>query len=835
MLEANGAAMAAAIRERVASFRIRKAHPLAAVSVKERLACGAVLLFAAFLDLFRLSEVGYGNTYYAAAVKSMLQSWHNFFFASFDPGGFVTIDKPPVAFWLQTISAKLFGFNGVSLALPQALAGVASVAVLYVLVRRIFGMVPALLAALALAISPVNVASNRDNIVDSLLVLVVLLAAWAAIKAVETGQFRWLIICAALVGLGFNVKMLEAYLVVPAFVVHYALAAPHPWRKRVGHLALAGLVSLVISLSWATAVDLTPVSQRPYVGSSGTNSELNLAIGYNGIQRLVGGLFGHGGRGAGSTRGSAARDATSRRNTSTSETGNAGGVSGGSGIFGGGSRAGDARRTGNFAGGPGGFGTGGPSPLRLFGTALGSQVSWLLPLALLALLASIWEIRPRALLARWQERSSLAAAPRASGEEPGAGGAAAVRTRAPEYRASVRSTLALVGREWSALRLTSRQQAWVLWGMWLLTMGTFFSVASFFHPYYMVNMAPSIAALAGIGIVGLWHDYRQPGWRGWLLPCALVLTAIAQVGFLAGAPASLDWLAPLVVIVALVAAALLALVRQSHRTQNVLPADGQPIVVATDGPAVERIKTVWATLAPRLRWSSMRTRTLAGVGVAALLLAPAVWSIATIASPGNEMAPSAGPQATGGFARAAGDMQEQTNTSLTAYLLAHQGHTKYLFATLNAMSAAPYVIATGKPVMALGGFSGGDQILTTAQLQQMVKANQVRYFLVSSGRGFAITPQIIAELPPQIREILEEMGGTRGGFGGIGGFGGFGANGANGALTSWVTNNCTVVPASQWSRSSGSTGSSASGGSVFPGGGGARETAGLQLYDCAGK
>ncbi len=151
-----------------------------------------IALIAAFCDFYQLQANGYANLYYAAAIRSMMQSWHNFFFVSYDPGGFVSVDKPPLGFWIQTISAKIFGYSGFSILLPEALAGVASVIVLYVLVRRAFGDVAGLLAALALAITPISVVTNRNNTIDSLLVLTSLLAAWAVLKATEQGSLRWL-------------------------------------------------------------------------------------------------------------------------------------------------------------------------------------------------------------------------------------------------------------------------------------------------------------------------------------------------------------------------------------------------------------------------------------------------------------------------------------------------------------------------------------------------------------------------------------------------------------------------------------------------------------------
>ena len=311
--------------------------------------CG-VLLLALFLDLFRLGQRGYSNLYYAAGVRSMLLNWHNFFFASFDPGGFVTIDKPPVGFWLQVLFAKILTFNSWSILLPQALAGVCSVALLAHLVRRVFGPLAGLVAGLTLALMPISVVTNRTNDVDSLLVLTVLCATWAIVVATETGRIRFLLLGAAIVGLGFNIKMLEAYLVVPALALLYLFCAPRRLRTKLLHLTLAAVVLLAVSLCWITVVDLTPVAQRPYIGSSGNNSEMSLAFGYNGLTRI----FGFNGL---------------QSTFSLSPVQQTGGVTS--------SDIGD------------------PGPLRLLNQQLGTQVSWLLPFVLAGILAVVWQRSPR--------------------------------------------------------------------------------------------------------------------------------------------------------------------------------------------------------------------------------------------------------------------------------------------------------------------------------------------------------------------------------------------------------------------------------------------------------
>ncbi len=302
----------------------------------------AVLALAVLVGFYNLWQDWYLDPYFATAVRSMLQSWHNFFFVSFDPAGFVSVDKPPLALWLQTASAKSLGYGSFSLLLPQALAGVASVALVYHLVRRAWGVPAAVLAALVLALTPISVAANRDNNMDSLVVLSALLGAWALTTAAETGRLRPLLLCALALGLGFNVKTLQAFLVLPAFVVLYLLAAPSSWRKRVSFLALATVVLVVVSLAWVLAVDATAAGQRPFVGSSSNNTEIDLVLGYNGLSRLL--------------PGSAVSSAY-------------------------------APQPGNIPGDPG--------PLRLFDAQLGGQIGWLLSLAACGLLV--------ACLAAWRQ------------------------------------------------------------------------------------------------------------------------------------------------------------------------------------------------------------------------------------------------------------------------------------------------------------------------------------------------------------------------------------------------------------------------------------------------
>ncbi|HEY2992121.1 MAG TPA: glycosyltransferase family 39 protein [Methylomirabilota bacterium] len=255
--------------------------------MRVRIALTAVLGLAGGLRLWGLTQNGFGNEYYAATVRSMAASAHNFFYASFDPAGFISVDKPPLGLWVQVASVKLLGFHGLAVLLPQALEGIAAVWILFHLVRARFGAPAGLLAALFLALTPVSVAIDRSSNLDSALVLVLLLASGALLRAAESGDRRWLVAAFALIGLGFNVKMLAAFVVLPAFVAVYLAGSVRPWRARLAEVALAGVVLTGVSLAWPLAYDLTPPEQRPYAGTTDRNSVLELAIGPYGIGRFV--------------------------------------------------------------------------------------------------------------------------------------------------------------------------------------------------------------------------------------------------------------------------------------------------------------------------------------------------------------------------------------------------------------------------------------------------------------------------------------------------------------------------------------------------------------------
>ncbi|MEO9256060.1 MAG: glycosyltransferase family 39 protein, partial [Tepidiformaceae bacterium] len=242
---------------------------------------------AAFLRLYRLADTGQ-NLYYAAGVRSMLDSWHNFFFVAFDPGGALAIDKPPLGFWLQAASAKALGFHWWTLALPQAVAGTVAAPVLYVIVRGRFGRTVAPIAALALALTPASVASARNNSLDTLTMLLMLVASAAALRALHDDRFRWLAITAVACGLAFNTKMFAAFVPLPAFAVAYTVAHRGTLGARRKALTGFGALLVAVSLSWVVVVGVTPASARPVLYNGYGNSIWALTFRFNGINRIIG-------------------------------------------------------------------------------------------------------------------------------------------------------------------------------------------------------------------------------------------------------------------------------------------------------------------------------------------------------------------------------------------------------------------------------------------------------------------------------------------------------------------------------------------------------------------
>src|SRR5690242_1579742 len=302
---------------------------------------------AAVLNLWGLSINGWANTYYSAAVRSMSTSWHDFLFASLDKTGLMTVDKPPLAFWVQALSARVFGYHPLSILVPEALMGVVAVGLVYDMTRRMFGRVAGTVAGLAFALTPITVAISRHNNPDELLILGCVAALWCTVQALQTGRTKWLVLSGVCVGLGFETKMGVALLVVPGIALAWMWSRwGETWRARAlafRQLLAGGAAMVAVGGAWPLLVTLTPAADRPWISGTSDNSIWSLIFGYNGLGRVAGQTGGPGG-GAGGGPG--------------------GGGFGGNSLFG-----------------------GATGPFRLLQSALGDQAGWLLGFAVVAALA----------------------------------------------------------------------------------------------------------------------------------------------------------------------------------------------------------------------------------------------------------------------------------------------------------------------------------------------------------------------------------------------------------------------------------------------------------------
>jgi 4-amino-4-deoxy-L-arabinose transferase-like glycosyltransferase len=292
-----------------------------------------LLVLAAVLNLWTLGRNGWANEYYSAAVRSMTSSWHAFLYGAFDASGVMTVDKPPLALWVQAASAKVFGFSSWSLLVPQALMGIAAVGLVYDLTRRVWGRPAGFVAGLVLATTPISVAIARHNNPDALLILCCVAALWCVVRGLEDGRTRWLVLAGVAVGLGFETKMAAALLVVPGLAAAWLWVAPRGRLAALRQLAAGGAAMVAVGAAWPLLIALTPAGSRPWVSGTNDNSILSLILGYNGVGRLSG------------------------------QTGGPAGTGG--------------------AGGPGGGVFGGPAGVfRLLDSTLGAQAGWLLGFAL---------------------------------------------------------------------------------------------------------------------------------------------------------------------------------------------------------------------------------------------------------------------------------------------------------------------------------------------------------------------------------------------------------------------------------------------------------------------
>lgn len=646
----------------------------------------AIMALSFALHMINIDSIGDANAYYTAAVESMLKSWSNFFFVAAEPGGSVTVDKPPLGLWIQAVFAYFLGVSGFTVTLPNILAGVFGIPILYFLVKKYMGEIAGLVAALVMALTPVYVATNRNNTMDGMLVFFLLLAAWAFIHATETGKLRWVLAGAFLVGLGFNIKMLQTFLPLPAFYALYFFGSKEGWLRKIVNLGIATILLITVSLSWAIVVDLTPADQRPYIGSSDNNTVMGLIFGHNGVSRLE---SNQGGRTppsapqtgqplnpssppqegprqsappqalaacAGSTLGDACSFNLPNGNTingtcitppSTSQlacapqgmpnTQNPGIQPGMPNAQNPGIQPGTSNTQGRT---PFSNETGSPGPFRFFTQPLSKQMSWLLPFALISVLLAIFGAR---------------------------------------IQLPIESGI---------------HKALVLWGGWLLTCVVFFSMISgIFHAYYAIMLAPALGAMVGIGFAQLWNWGKNRNWAVILLIVVVLITLGFQV-FASAQYGDLSWW--------MLGTGILL---------------GMGIMLLS----ISRRAAYLAVLA-------------------AMLVIPAYWTVMTTVSNADQNLPTAyagsnqqqGPDRARQPDDGAGSNKNQ---DLVDYLQANTQGVKYLVAVPSSQQGASLVIATGRPVLYMGGFAGQDEVVSVEDLAKMVANGELRYVLYGGERG----------------------------------------------------------------------------------------------------
>ncbi|MEU7302110.1 glycosyltransferase family 39 protein [Streptomyces sp. NPDC007206] len=636
-------------------------------------------LLAATLLLYlcNLGASGYANSFYSAAVQAGSRSWKAFFFGSLDAGNAITVDKPSAFLWPMELSVRIFGLNSWAILTPEVLMGVGAVAVVYAAVRRRFSPAAGLIAGAVLALTPVAALMFRFNNPDAMLALLMALACYFVVRAVEDGRTRWLVWAGTAIGFAFLAKTLQAFLILPPLAIVYAVCGPVRLRKRLGQLALA-TVALVVSGGWWVAiVELWPASSRPYIGGSQNNSFLELTFGYNGLGRING-----------------------------DETGSVGG--------------------GGGAGGSGRWGATGWD--RMFNSEIGSQISWLLPAALILLVAGLWATRKL--------------------------------RRASVTRAS-----------------------FLVWGGSLvMTMAVFSYMAGIFHQYYTVALAPYLAAVVGMGAGLLW-DRRRELWASITLAASVVAAAAWGYALLNRTSGYLPWLKWLVLIGGLAAALGLVFAGRLSR-RLALGAAAVGLVAALAGPTAYTLSTVDSA-----HTGSIPTAGPAGASVMGFGGGRGPGGTGGMRGgfggggmpgrqgqngqgqqgqqngngfPGGGTFPGGGMpgqnqqngngntqgqgrngggfpgrMGDGGGMGGAGGLLNGANVSAEAKKLLEQDASDYTWvaASIGSQNAASYQLTTGDPVMAIGGFNGTDPSPTLAQFKKYVAEGKIHYFIAGGRMG----------------------------------------------------------------------------------------------------
>ncbi|MFC8624759.1 ArnT family glycosyltransferase [Streptomyces anulatus] len=677
------------------------------------------LLLAVGLAYFwNLSASGYANSFYSAAVQAGSQSWKALFFGSLDSANAITVDKPPAALWPMALSVRLFGLNSWAILAPQVLMALATAAVLNTAVRRRFGPVAGLIAVGVFALTPVAALMFRFNNPDALLALLMTVTVWCVLRALEQGRTTWLLWAGAAVGFAFLTKTLQAFLILPPLAVLYAVCAPVPVRKRLGQLALSALTMVVAGGWWVAIVELMPAASRPYVGGSQNDSFLELTFGYNGLGRING-----------------------------EETGSVGGG-------------------GRGGGGGGGWGETGIG--RMFDSEIGGQIAWLLPAALLLLAAGLWLTR-------------------------------------------------------KAARSDSARAAFVAWGGALIMTAAVFSfMAGIFHQYYTVALAPYVAALVAMGVTVLWEE-RGAWWPRAVLAGTVVVTVVWAYVLLGRTPDYLPWLRWTVLAAGLVGALGLLVVGRFGGRGLAAAVVGLSCAASLAGPAAYTVSTLNSghqgsivTAGPSAGFGmggpggggrgrpggpgggdggqrggmqqppgqgrgqgtppgqgqgNQQGNAPGGMPTAPGGTAPGGTGTGTGTGAGAGTNPGFGEGMRGGGGGGMGGLLNGASVDAEAKALLEKGADDYTWvaAAVGAQNAASYQLATGEPVMAIGGFNGSDPSPTLAQFKKYVAEGKIHYFVSGGGMGGG-------------------MGGGREGGGGMGG-----NSGTSSQISSWVTENFTEV------------------------------------------
>ncbi|NEB92544.1 glycosyltransferase family 39 protein [Streptomyces bauhiniae] len=638
------------------------------------------LLAATFvLYLYNLSASGFANSFYSAAVQAGSTSWKAFFFGSLDGGNAITVDKPSAFLWPMELSVRIFGLNSWAVLVPQVLMGVGSVAVVYAAVRRRFSAVGGLVAGAVLALTPVAAMMFRFNNPDAMLALLMALACYFTVRGIEDGRTRWLVWAGVAIGFAFLAKTLQAFLILPPLAIVHAVCAPVRFGKRLAQLGLATLALVVSGGWWVALVELWPASSRPYIGGSQHNSFLELTFGYNGLGRING-----------------------------DETGSVGG--GGGGMGGGGGRWGSTGWD------------------RMFGAEVGGQVSWLLPAALILLIAGLWATR-------------------------------------------------------KAARTSVTRASFLVWGgSLLITMAVFSFMAGIFHQYYTIALAPYLAAVVGMGAGLLW-ERREETWAGWALAAASVASGAWGYVLLGRTSDYLPWLKWLVLVGGLLAALGLLFVGRAPRNLA-LGAAALGLVAALAGPTAYTLSTVNSAHTGSIPTAGPAGASMMGFGRPGGR-GEGMRGGFPGGMPGGQSQqgqgqtppggtggqgfpgggfPGQGGQGNGqskgqgqqngqnfpggtgesgrmGGAGGAGGLLNGASVSAKAkkLLLADADSYTWVAASTGSQNAASYQLATNKAVMAIGGFNGTDPSPTLAQFKQYVADGKIHYYIAGGGMGMGRT------------------------------------------------------------------------------------------------